>query len=545
MTQDTIVIGAGIAGLVTVYELLDFGSPVILIDKNPERCAGGLAAESFGGINITGSPEQKRMGLNDSPALAFADWCSFAEFSEADHYAKEWAQFYTRASKPLVYDWLKKRGVRFFPVVHWVERGKTPRGNRVPRFHMVWGTGFQLIQKILGAIERHPNRKYLKTYFQRTVTAIKRDGQYTVTTLSELDGREETLKAKHLVVASGGYASNLAKVRELWDPSLSAPAPQVLLNGAHTKTDGALHGELSRLGVSMTHLERQWMYAAGVHHPRPRQENHGLSLVPPHSALWLDASGKRIGPVPLITSYDTRWLVESVLKTGFGYSWQILNYKIALKELAVSGAEYNDAIRDRKIFGFLKSILFGNKALVKDLMDHCQDVVVAATLEDLTAKMRALTGDGLLDETALRETVHSYDQAVRDRGSDGQLSDIRELRSYVGDRSRTCHNQTITDPNAGPFIAIRQFILTRKCLGGARTNLSSECVDGRGDVLPGLYAVGETAGFGGGGIHGRRSLEGTFLGTSILTARSAAYHIAKGQSLAATLHPSPLNLSNQ
>ncbi len=529
---ETVIIGAGLAGLVTAYELMSHGQAVTIIEKRAEL--GGLAKESFGGINITGSAEQRLAGIHDSPALAYQDWCSFAEFSSDEKLGQKWAQFYTHASKPLIYRWLKARGLKFFPVVHWVERGKIPLGNRVPRFHMIWGTGLELIKKILHSLNSHPQSHLVTWILETEVTEIGRDSTYSLT-LHGKNGRISTLTSNNVVVASGGYASNLELVKQNWDQELGI-APTKLLNGAHSTTNGNLHHQLEKLGVKLTNLQRQWLYAGGVHHPRPRERDHGLSLVPPHSALWVDATGKRIGPTPLITSFDTRWLVKEVLKTGYGYSWQILNLKIALKELAVSGAEYNDAIANKSLFGFLKSVLFGNNYLVHDLIENCQDFVVGDNLEDLVDKMERLTGNRLLSHANLQEAIESYDHAIKtkDFAGDSQLRDIKDLRNYRGDRARTAKFQTILDKKAGPLLAIREFILTRKCLGGAATLTSSECVDLDNKPIKGLYAVGETAGFGGGGIHGKRSLEGTFLGSAILTGMSAAHHMLTGKVLSET-----------
>ena len=522
---DCLIVGAGIAGLVLALELLDSDVTVTIIDRMPRSALGGLARESFGGINFIDSPIQRLNGIKDSPELAYEDWCAFAEFDEQDTWPRAWARFYAENSRPLIYDWLRAKGVHFFPVVHWVERGLYAPGNSVPRFHMVWGTGEELVARIVHAIESHPQVKKLRFLFEHTADELLLDGR-RVTGIRGHTARDEDfeVRAAQVVLASGGFCGNLERVRENWDPELG-PVPEVLLNGSHDAADGHMHDAAAAAGARLTHLDKQWNYAAGVHHPHPVYKHHGLSLIPPHSALWLNYKGERIGPMPLITSFDTRFLVSSICHQEKAYSWQVMNWKIAVRELAVSGAAYNDAIRDKNLFSFLKMVLLGNKKLVRDLVRDCPDFVVAENLDDLIRQMNVLNGDDAVDPDIVRREVEHFDHMI-DRGphlfNDEQLRRIAQLRSYRGDKVRTCRYQKILDPHAGPLIAIREFILSRKSLGGIQTNLSSQALDASGAAIPGLYAVGEAAGFGGGGIHGKRALEGTFLGSCILTARNAA-----------------------
>lgn len=535
MRTDCLIIGAGIAGLVTALELLNEGKSVSIIDRMPPSALGGLARESFGGINIVNSPIQKLNGIHDSSALAYEDWCSYADFGAEDELPRAWAQYYTQGSRTLIYDWLRSLGVQFFPVVHWVERGLFSPGNSVPRFHMVWGTGKDLMEKIIAAVQHHPQRERLTMLFERKAEALLVAGDRVIGCSGHTaDGESFRIHASAVVIASGGFTGNLDRVRQHWGQDLG-PVPAVLLNGSHDAADGTMHDAALKAGARLTHLDKQWNYAAGVHHPHPTYKDHGLSLIPPHSALWLNFRGDRIGPVPLITSFDTRFLVSAICHQDRAYSWQVMNWKIAVRELAVSGAEYNEDIRDKKFFTFLKTVLTGNQRLVKQLTRDCIDFVVADTLEELVAKMNELNGDDAVEWERVRKEIQHYDDMI-DRGhhyfNDEQLRRIMQLRSYRGDRVRTCRYQKIMDPHAGPLIAIREFILSRKSLGGIQTNLLSQALDDKGRVMDGLYAVGEAAGFGGGGIHGKRALEGSFLGSCILTARSAALHIATGRCLA-------------
>jgi predicted oxidoreductase len=331
-------------------------------------------------------------------------------------------------------------------------------------------------------------------------------------------------------VASGGVAGNLARVRQNWDPEMGNP-PQKILNGSHRFALGDLHDITESIGASITHTEKLWNYAAGIHHPEPDKDNHGLSVVPPRSALWLNAKGERIGPQPLISSFDTRYLVKRICEQEHGWSWQVMNYKIAAKEFAISGSTYNDAIRDKRLIPFLFSVLTGNKKLVDYMIENSKDFVVAKSVNELVNKMNVLNGDNLVNTDAMQESIQAYDNMI-ERGAkyfnDDQLRRIAQLRQYRGDKMRVSKFQRIMDRKALPLVAIREFILTRKSLGGIQTNIQGQVLTTSGTPIQGLYACGEAAGFGGGGIHGKRSLEGTFLGACVLTARNVADSINQG-----------------
>jgi len=322
-------------------------------------------------------------------------------------------------------------------------------------------------------------------------------------------------------------------VRQHWPSEWggSEAAPALLLNGSHPYSDGAMHDSVGRVGGQVTHLDQMWNYAAGVRHPNPQFEGHGLSLIPAKTALWMDPRGERIGPVPFITAFDTRELVAQISRSRWPYTWQILNRRIAERELAASGAEHNPLIRDRRWLAFALQMLRGNRALVDELLQRCPDVVQAPTLPELAARMNALAGNDWVQPDTLARHIHPYDAQMR-RGkrfhNDDQLRRIAQLRQWTGDRLRTCNFQPIDDPDAGPLIAIRCQILTRKSTGGIQTDLHSRVLGDNGAPVSGLYATGEAAGFGGGGSNGRGSLEGTFLSSCILTARAAARHIGGG-----------------
>lgn len=523
---EVIIIGAGIAGITTALELLEAGHRVRLIDRDERDRLGGLARESFGGIFVVGSREQKRLGIRDSVDLALRDWLSVADFDSKDSLRKDWARRFVESCREEVYLWLKQHGISFFPVVHWVERGLFTPGNSVPRFHMVWGTGHELMSQLNRRLLTHEENGKLDIHFRHRVTELVFEAGH-ITGCAGINEAEQLpfdFQADAIVVSSGGICASLDKLHQNWCKSWGKP-PSLILNGAHRYGLGDLHDVVEDLGGSVTHLDYQWHYAAGVHHPSPDRERHGLSLVPPKSALWMDATGKRIGPIPLITAYDTRFLVEEILKTGYGYSWQIMNRKIAVKELAVSGSEFNDSIRNKKWIAFFKDLLLGNPKVLDRFLDASLDFVSAGSIDELAVKMNELSGLELVNSKTLEAEILNWDSNIS-RGpklmNDEQLRRIAHCRQYRGDRVRTCAFQPILDPKAGPLIAIREHILARKSLGGIQTNLRSRVLDGKGQEIPGLWAVGEAAGFGGGGIHGRGALEGTFLATSVLSARIAA-----------------------
>jgi len=528
--SDILIIGGGIAGIATALDLLDGGKSVLLVDRDEESAFGGLARESFGGMFFVDSPEQRRQGIRDSIDLAFRDWCSFAEFGAEDHWPRAWAETYVSRCSADVYPWVRRRGVSFLPVVNWVERGEFRPGNSVPRFHVSWGTGKGLTEALIAALRGHRNASRLTLRFNRrlerlTTTGGKIDGAAGV---DEKTGTPFEVKAEQVVVAAGGInGGDLARVRQNWHRDWGRP-PETLLSGSHRFADGKLHDAAAAAGGVLTHLDNMWNYAAGVHHPRPRKPTHGLSLVPPRSALWLNWRGERIGPQPLVSGFDTRRLVTDICAQEKQYSWQLMNRKIALKELAISGAEHNPSIREKRKIGFLRDILFGNRWLVNEMITNCADFVTAHSLPELVEKMNALQGDASVDLRTAQDVVAQYDATIA-RGeklmNDEQLRRIAYLRNYRGDRIRLCKFQPITDVKALPLIAVREFIISRKSLGGIQTDLESRVLDASGRPIPGLYAVGEAAGFGGGGVHGLRALEGTFLGGCILSGRIAAASI--------------------
>lgn len=520
--SDIVIIGAGIAGLVAAHECLERGRSVTLIERHGAAGVGGLARTAFGGMALVGTPLQRRMGIEDTPELALADWESFAEFGDADVWPRRWAEAYVEQSAGRVYRWLRDKGMRFMPAVNWVERGDFIPGNSVPRYHILWGTGLGLVERFTALIDEHPNAGSLEYVFGCRVDELLEEGGRIAGCRGtiEADGSRRDFHGDQVVVATGGINGNLEKVRDNW---YWDKPPGELLNGSHPYCDGHLHEVVERHGGSVTHLENMWNYAAGIPHPFPQFENHGLSLIPCKSALWLDATGERVGPVPLVTGFDTNEMCRRLGELEQPYSWQLLNWRIAAREFAISGAEHNPHIRDSRMLPFLRETLFGNHRLVRQMQEESDHFIVADTLPELVERMNALNGDDRVKLETIERTVAAFDDNVR-RGpsqwNDDQLRRIVHARAWRSDRIRTCKPAPLGDHP--PFIAIKLRLITRKSLGGIQTDLSSRVLDRGGKPIDGLYAVGEAAGFGGGGASGRRSLEGTFLSGCVLTARAAA-----------------------
>lgn len=524
---DVAIIGGGIAGVVTALELLGAGKSVAIFEREPEARFGGSALEAFGGLFFVDSPEQRRMKIADTPEQAYNDWKNFAEFETGEIWPRLWAKHLVERSTPDAHDWLKGFGIRWLPVVLWVERGVRPKGNSVPRFHLTWGTSRHLITRLMRGLKRHANARQLFLHFGHRVDRLETVGTRVIGCSGIMTGGAEfSASADAVVVAAGGIGGDLDQIREHWSPGGGLKVPDTILLGTHPSADGRALDAAEEAGASVVNMGRMWNYAAGVHHPRPSWAGHGVSLVPPKSALWTDAHGRRLTP-PLVSGFDTYDLVQRVSAAPLGFTWQILNRRIALKELAASGADWNPALRERRLIRFVLDTLFGNRWIVDDMTANCPDFVVAATVEELAQKMNALQPKATIDASALKNEIVRFD-ATLDAQGDEQRKLIEDMRAYRGDKMRLAKGQRILNPRSGPLIAICEHVVTRKSLGGIVTDLRSRALSESDKPIAGLYAVGESAGFGGGGSHGYRALEGTFLLSCIITARRAAEAIARG-----------------
>ena len=531
LQSDVLVIGGGLAGIVTALEALRAGRRVTLVDRDTPERFGGLALWAFGGMALVDTPLQRRKKIVDSPEIALRDWLSFGELDPADHWPLQWARHYVERSRPEVHDWLQAHGIRFMPAVNWVERGRNGEGNSVPRYHIVWGSSRELTRRMIAALrEAGGNARLNLLHGHRVVALEHQDGRIDgAIARDEATGAELRLQAQAVVLAMGGINGSHAEARRNWPAD--RPLPASMLNGAHPYADGRLHHLAEAFGARIDHAGEMWNYAAGIPHPFPHFDGHGLSLIPCKSALWLDHRGRRIGPEPLVTGFDTHWLCQRVAEQEQPWTWQLLNWKTAAKEFAISGAEHNPRIRDQQFLRFLKETLLGNHRLLRQMQRESAHFLVADSLPALADKMNALTCSHDIDAAALQATVDAYDAYFAPGANpedDLQVRRILHARQWGPDRLRTCKPAPLQRPGSGPYIAIHVQLITRKSLGGLRTDLHSRVLDGSDQPIAGLYCVGEAAGFGGGGASGKRSLEGTFLPGCILTARAAARHIAAG-----------------
>lgn len=532
IASDVLVAGGGLAGLVTALEALRAGKTVTVVDRDTPERLGGLALWAFGGMALVGTPLQAAMRIPDTPEVALRDWIRFGALDPDDQWPMEWARHYVEHSRAGVHDWLRGEGIKFMPAVNWVERGLHGDGNSLPRYHVVWGTSRELVRTLVAALRREGDGR-LTLLHRHRIAGLDHAGGLVAgaVAINEETGEEVRLRAPVVVLAMGGINGSHEQVRANWPKD--RPMPATMLNGAHPYADGRLHHHVAdALGGQITHAGEMWNYAAGIPHPFPHFPGHGLSIIPCKSALWLDHTGRRIGPEPLVTGFDTHWLCQRIAAQEKPWSWQLLNWRIAAKEFAISGAEHNPRIRDKQFPRFLMDLLLGNHALVRQMQRESPHFIVDDTLEGLTAKMNALTCTLDIAPGALKAAADAYD-ANFSGGSrlynDDQIRRIQHARQWGPDRLRTCKPAPLQQPGAGPFIAIHTQLVTRKSLGGLRTDLQSRVLDADGAPISGLYCVGEAAGFGGGGASGKRSLEGTFLPGCILTARAAARSIVAGR----------------
>lgn len=540
---DVVVIGAGLSGLVTATELAARGRRVTLLEAEPRASLGGQAWWSFGGLLLVDSVEQRRLGVHDDADLALADWLASAHFDDGatrgvgpDRFGYAWAHRYVAFASGELRSWLHGLGVRFFPLVQWAERGGHAthgRGNSVPRFHVTWGTGPGVLEPFVRAARDARLAGRLDVRFRRRATELlTADGAVVGVRADVLadDARaargrpssrevvgSEEIRADAVVVASGGIGANHEMVRELW-PASAGRLPAQMLSGVPDATDGSMIETSARIGADVVHGDRMWHYPEGLAMHPPVWSRHGVRVLPGPSSLWLDADGRRL-PAPLFPGFDALGALQHLTGLGHDHSWFVLNRAILGTELALSGSDMNPDLTQRSLRQLLQRVLPTAVAPVSRLLEAGDDAVWAPDAAGLAAGMNALTGSARVDPVALTRVVAERDAALQ-TGGDPQIEEIRRAREYVVDRRmRVAAPAPLTDPGDGPMVAVRLRVLTRKTLGGLHTDTEGRVLRGDGSRLPGLWAVGEAAGFGGGGIHGHRSLEGTFLGACLLTGR--------------------------
>jgi hypothetical protein len=538
---DVIVVGAGLAGLVAATEIADAGKRVIVVDQEGEQSLGGQAFWSFGGLFLVDSAEQRRLGIKDSYDLALQDWMGSAGFDrDEDLWPRRWAEAYVAFAAGEKRQWLRAMGHRIFPVVGWAERGgydAMSHGNSVPRFHVTWGTGPGIIEPFERRAREAQASGMLAFKFRHRVDAL-------LTTNGAVDGvtgailepdnvergksssrkvaGDFTLRAQAVIVASGGIGGNHDLVRQNW-PSRLGKAPEHMISGVPEHVDGRMIGITEAAGARLINRDRMWHYVEGIQNWSPIWPRHGIRILPGPSSLWFDASGRRL-PSPLFPGSDTLGQLQYIMSTGHDYSWFVLTQSIIKKEFALSGSEQNPDLTGKSwLMTARRATNKGAPAPVEAFKTHGVDFIVRNNLADLVGAMNALAGNDLLKTEYLKAQIEARDREIGNPyAKDTQVLNIHNARRYIGDRLiRTARPHRILDPAHGPLIAVKLNILTRKTLGGFETDLNSRVFGQDGRIMPGLYAAGEAAGFGGGGMHGYRSLEGTFLGGCLFSGRSA------------------------
>ena len=541
VSTDVLVIGWGLAGLVAAGEAVAAGKRVVIVDQEPRTNLGGQAWWSFGGLFFVDSPEQRRLGVKDSLELARQDWFGTAGFDrDEDAWPRQWAEAYLQFAHQEKRAWLREKGVGFFPVVGWAERGGYTAlgpGNSVPRFHITWGTGPGIVAPFRAAVESAEAEGRLTILPRHRVETLSlADGAVVgaagdilapsgsargVASSREVVGTFE-VRAGATIVASGGIGGNHDLVRRNWPASLGAP-PEDMVTGVPAYVDGSMQPVTERAGARLINGDRMWHYVEGVRNWDPVWPGHGIRILPGPSSVWLDATGRRL-PVPLFPGFDTLGTLAHLRATGHDHSWFVLSRQIIEKEFTLSGSEQNPDLTGKDLPLLLSSRLGkGPAAPVQAFMDRGEDFVVRDSLDDLIEGMRALTGGADLDAVRVRLEIEARDREVANEFTkDAQIAMLRSARAFRGDRLiRTAAPHRILDPQAGPLIAVRLHVLTRKSLGGIETDLSARALAADGAPVPGLYAAGEASGFGGGGVHGYRALEGTFLGGCLFSGRIA------------------------
>ena len=548
MNADAIVVGAGLAGLVATAELVAAGRRVVLVDQEPEASMGGQAFWSFGGIFLVDSPEQRRMGVKDSYELAWQDWQGTAGFDRPeDRWPERWAQAYVQWAAGEKRAWMHERGIRFLPNPGWAERGgydANGHGNSVPRFHVTWGTGPGVVAPFERLVREGVARGLVELRFRHRVDALS-------VTAGAVDGvsgavlapsgvargqassrdvvGEFALSAPAVIVTSGGIGGDHELVRRNWPLRLGTP-PQRMISGVPAHVDGRMLLVAQDAGARSINPDRMWHYVEGINNWDPIWPLHGIRILPGPSSLWLDATGRRL-PVPLFPGFDTLGTLEHIMQTGHDHTWFVLTQKIIEKEFALSGSEQNPDITSKSIKAVFKTrVGAGAPAPVDAFMRNGEDFVVEPTLERLVAGMQAIEPSVDLPFAQVEREVRARDREMANTYTkDLQVVAMRGARRYLPDRiARVAAPHRLLDPKAGPLIAVRLSILTRKSLGGLETDLSSRVLGHDGAPVPGLFAAGEVAGFGGGGMHGYRSLEGTFLGGCLFSGREAGRAVAAG-----------------
>ncbi|MBM7276375.1 FAD-binding dehydrogenase [Gordonia alkanivorans] len=546
---DAVVVGAGLAGLVATYELTKAGRRVVVVDQENRKNLGGQAFWSLGGLFMVDTPEQRRLGITDSADLALQDWMGSAGFDrdDEDYWPRQWARAYVDFAATEKRQYLHDLGLRITPIVGWAERGggfADGHGNSVPRFHLTWGTGPEVVRIFAEPVLEAEKRGLVEFRFRHRVDELVVEDGAAVgvrgATLAPTDldrGKASNrdvvgdfeIRAGAVIVTSGGIGHNHDLIRKNWPVDRLGPAPKTMISGVPAHVDGRMLEISEDAGANIVNRDRMWHYTEGIHNWDPIWPDHAIRIIPGPSSLWLDANGNRLAP-PNFPGFDTNSTMKAILAAGHDYSWFILTQSIVEKEFMLSGSEQNPDITSKDLKLAAKSRLAkGAPGPVDAFVRNGIDFVVADNLPELVSGMNAIARGPELDLAHIERVISARDAEVENKFSkDAQLMAINNARQFIGDRIvRVAKPHRILDPTHGPLIAVRLNILTRKTLGGLETNLDSQVLRPDGSAFDGLFAAGEVAGFGGGGVHGYNALEGTFLGGCIFSGRAAGRAVAR------------------
>jgi len=455
---DVIVVGAGIAGLSAALEAESHGARVLVVEAS--SVAGGHAVRA-GGFALVDTPLQRARGLQDSPDAAYRDLMAWGE--DADPW---WVRSYVDNSREQVHDWLTAMGVKFTTVL------PAPQAS-VPRFHFTRGAAVNAVVPMISEALRRPRIEFL--WNTEATELLRRDGRISgVRTERNRTGGRRLYQAPAVILATGGYQSNLDLVRRTWRADLPEPARLLIGSGQHAIGSGLQLTE--PFGAARIRMDHQVTFVDGL--PDPRNPGHGL-VAQNRAAIWVDAAGRRFTNEAAPSKVTDR----AVLRLSPATHWLVFDAGGA-RQLAVRGAAW-----------------LAGKSLQQEILDNPALAKKADSIE-------ALAEAAGLPSAALAETVKRFNRFV-DQGMDTDFG-------RIGPGMTEPPPPALREP---PFYAVQLFPMTRKSMGGLAIDHEARVLGGAGQVIRGLFAAGELTGVA--GINGSYGGEGTFLGPSVLIGRIA------------------------
>ncbi len=465
---DVIVIGSGIAGLSAALEAGAAGRSVLVVDANS---VGGGHAVKAGGFALVGTPLQAQKGYNDSPEIAEQDLLTWGE--DAD---PAWVRRYVQGSRTEVHDWLTGFGVRWGFILDTPEHS-------VPRFHFANGSALNVVVPMMRSAFAKPNIEF--RWNTEATSLITKNGAVRGVRVRDLrTGLESARMASAVIVATGGWQSDLAFVRREWRAGV--PEPARLYAGAGYFATGSGIGLGRAAGAATTRMDHQVTFTTGLPDPRDPAGHRALLSQNP-GAIWVNNSGVRF--VSELAS--TKIADATVLRLSGATHWLIFDA---------------DGLRTLRI---RDAVWLGNPAGIEPLK--------AAGLIRQADSITALAETAGLPAAALNNTVERWNAAVAS-GNDAEFGRFTPTRP----------DRAARELRKAPFYALQLFPLTRKSMGGLAIDADTRVLNTSGRPIRGLYAVGEVTGVA--GINGSYGGEGTFLGPSVFLGRIAGRSVSEGRS---------------